>query len=214
MRTFFDEENREWKLRLTFKKAKEIHERCERPDSTQRARKTYDFFNITDKEQVEYLSYNDPLTGRFNLETAERLVNILYVLCEEQCKEREMSAEQFGEMLGDGLFGKAWAAFQEELVNFIPDPTCKEMYQNLMYLAVGTQQAALSEANRILTETRTALDAHVHQRVLEASEMVKQAIKELDETPVKAVVDSGTTNSSNSSGLPGLSPTTSPQGKS
>jgi len=203
MKTFFDDENREWKLNLTWAKAEEIALRCERPDSTPEKRTTYDLFNITDKEQIEAFTLYDPYTGRFNIQTAKYLVNILYVLCEEQCAERGMTDVQFGEMLMGSLFSRAWESFMEELVNFIQHPEQRTLFQNLLYLAEGTQRSALQEVNQTLTQQRTALDAHVRQMITEQGEKVQ---KEIESKLAKAAEGFGMTNSSNSAGLPGLAP--------
>jgi len=210
MRTFFDDENREWRLHLTWAKAEEIYQPCERPDSTPQARKTFDLFNLTDKEQIEYFVTHDPVTGRFNLKNGERLVNILYVLCEQQCAERGISDREFGEMLMSSMFSRAWEAMQEELGNFIQDPTRREIFQTLMYLAEGNQRAALSAANQTLTKAKTALDALMLQRTTEAGELMEKAIRQATETLEKAAEESTMTNSSNSAESSESSQTTSP----
>jgi len=204
MKKFFDDDNREWTLNLTWAKAEEIYQRCQRPDSTPQERKTFDLFNLTDKEQIEAFVLTDPYTGRFNVQNARYIINMIYVLCEQQCADRGITDIQFGEMLMGSLFSRACAAFMEELGNFIQDPERKEMFQNLLYLAGGNQAVVLSEANRILTEKRTALDAQMHQMI---GEQMDKAWKETESALAKAAEGSGMTLSSNSAGLPGLSPT-------
>jgi hypothetical protein len=112
MRTFYGNGglNDKWTLNLTWAKAKKIADICERPDSTKENRKTYNLFNMTDMEQAACFSLYDPQTGDFKLNHAEHLVNVFYVLCEEQCKEREMTDVQFGEMMASSVFGDAHRA--------------------------------------------------------------------------------------------------------
>jgi DNA-binding transcriptional MerR regulator len=203
MKIFLDDENREWKLNLTWAKAEEIAQRCERPDSTPEKRTTFDLFNITDKEQIESFTFHDMYTGRFNVHIARCLVNILYVLCEQQCAERSVTDVQFGEMMGSGLFSRAWEAFMEELGNFIQDPEQMTMFQSLLYLAEGTRRTALQEVNQTLAQQKTALDVHVRQMI---TERVEKMQKEIETKLAKAAEDFGTMDFSNSAGLPGLSP--------
>ena len=165
MRTFYDNKHQTWTFELTWDKADVIAERCERPDSTPENRKTFDLFNMTDAEQAEFFHVQDPLTGRFNRKSAEALVNVMYVLCEEQCKERDMSDKDFGKMLATSAWSQAYTMFMEELVNFIPDPEAQALFRNLLFLAGGTRQAALYEANQTLTKKKTALLAQSTQIV-------------------------------------------------
>jgi len=195
MRTFYDENHQQWKLHLTWDKAEQIAARCERPDSTPENRKTFDLFNLTNKEQIESLLLEDPYTGRFNVNNGRCLVNVMYVLCEEQCKEREMTDVQFGEMLMSSTFALARQAFMEELVNFIPDSERRTLFQNMLYLAAGNQSVALSEANRILAEKRTALNALTTQTI---GDNMEKAMAPAIEAFTKAVGEFGTTNSSKS----------------
>jgi len=195
MKTFLDDENREWRLHLTWDKAEEIYARCERPDSTPEERKTFDLFSPVNKEQIESFVYNNPYTGRFDVQNAKRLVNVLYVLCEEQCKERNITDEQFGRMLMSSLFGSAYKALMEEIENFIPDPAQKTAFQNLLYLAGGMQQTALSELNQILTQARTAADAHMSQNADEAKAQMATVLEKMKTTLTQAAEESSTTSS-------------------
>jgi hypothetical protein len=194
MKVFLDDDNREWKLHLTWDNAEQIYTRCERPDSTPEERKTFDLFNITNKEQVEAFVVYDPHTGRFNVQHGRYIVNILYLLCEEQCKERNISDLDFGNMMMSSLFSRAYEALMGEIENFIPSPEQKTAFQNLLYLAGGTQQTALSELNQILTKARTAVDAQINQKAAEAADMMETAMKNMA-TDLKAAEESSTTSS-------------------
>ena len=159
MRSFLDENGQEWVIHLTWDKAEQIASRVERPDSTPKDKKYFDLLNPTDKEQIEAFMTRDPYTGRFNLQNARHLVRLLYVLCEEQCKERKMKPEDFGALMQSASFGAAMEAFMEEFGNFIQDPEEREMFKTLMFLAGGGQSAVLSEATQTLTQKKTALGA-------------------------------------------------------
>jgi hypothetical protein len=57
------------------------------------------------------------------LDDPVRFVNVLYVLVREQCEQRGVTDEQFGESLyGDALWG-AIKAFEECLISFCPSPS-------------------------------------------------------------------------------------------
>jgi len=207
MRTFIDESGQEWILSLTWEKAEQIAARVERPDSTKKDRRMFDLFNPTDVEQVQVFLDRDPMTGRFNVESGRCLVRILYVLCEEQCKERKMSPEDFGRMLTSGAFADAKEAFMTEFVNFIPCKEQKEMFQNLMLLADGGQSVALSEANQTLMQQVTALHAATTRRVERGMEPLVKMVEQ-------AVAENGSIPSSKSVGRSGLSRKGVPRGKS
>jgi len=206
MREFTDENGQKWIFHLTWDKAEQISARVERPDSTPKDRKTFDLLNPTDKEQVEALVLYEP-TGRFNLKNGRCLVAMFYVLCEEQCKERKMSPEQFGQLMMSGTFAAAYEAFLEEFGNFIQDPDRKMMFQDMIYLAGGMQSAALSEASRTLRQQRTVLDAHVTKMIAESADQMEREME-------KAVAELGTTNSSKSAGRSASTPASKRRGKS
>lgn len=51
-----------------------------------------------------------------------RLVDVLYVICEDQCRERGISDEDFGRRMFGDTITKATQAFLEELTDFFPEP--------------------------------------------------------------------------------------------
>lgn len=59
------------------------------------------------------------------------LVDVLYVLCQEQCKQRGISDEQFGEgLLGDAI-EHASSALLEEVADFFPSSRREILRQTL-----------------------------------------------------------------------------------
>ena len=194
MQSFKDSQGNTWVIHMTWGLAEKIRLLCERPSSTPERRLTFDFFNMGDQEQVADLIISDPETGRFLLERAERLVNVLYVLCEDQCKERGISDVEFGNMITDSVFYDSYQALLAEAVNFIPDPERREMFRKILILAGGGQNIVLAEMNRALGEKLTALSAR-------ASEVVKGRIetewKKVDRVLSKAGEENSTTSSLN-----------------
>lgn len=195
MRIFYGNNHEKWNLNLTWAKAEKIAEVCERPDSTPEKRKTYDLFNMTDTEQAACFNLYDPTTGRLILKHMEHLVNVIYILCEEQCVERGISDKEFGEMMGSGLFGNAYAALMEEVVNFIPDSERREMFRMLLILADGKQAGVLRNLNQTLTQELTAMDAQITQIT---DVKLGKAFEQMKEALAKVAEENTTTTSSNS----------------
>jgi hypothetical protein len=154
MYTFKDELGREWNFRLTIQIAEEIFKRCERPDSTPSDKKYYDLLSIVDSEQPQY--YQPFVNGRIDLNRAAKLVNLFYVVCEKQCKERKISEQEFGELMAGETFGNCLLAFQEALLNFIPKPEFRELVQTILTTAGGVDSTALVEVNKRFAALETA----------------------------------------------------------
>ena len=96
MHKFRDGEGREWCVSLNIAQARKVKEQL-------------DDLNLLDAEQLQRLA-GDPYTA----------ANVLYVLCERQCRERDITDEQFGEALAGDVFEEAVAALLQELVDFFP----------------------------------------------------------------------------------------------
>ena len=193
MRHFYDTQLQKWTINLTWDIAEDIFKRVERPDSTKKHPKHFDLFNLTDQDQADCFVTHDH-TGRFSIKKGKCLVNMLYVICEEQCKERNISDLDFAKVVSGVPFGHAMEALMEEIGNFIPDPVRRTMFQNLLSLADGGQLAVLSEAAQLLTEKVTALHATTTQMLKDQIEPEwEKAMKQMED----AVAASGTTNSSN-----------------
>ena len=167
MQSFKDGAGNTWILDMTWARAERIYKLCERHSSTPENRLTFDFFNMGDESQAAELILSDPETGRFRLDYAKCLVNVLYVLCEDQCRERGVSDSEFGEMMTNSTFNAAYHAMMEELVNFIPNPERQAMFRKILTLAEGAQTAVLAETNRILDEKLNAMTAQITKTVRE-----------------------------------------------
>ena len=186
-------------MHLTWGIAEKVHLLCERPSSTPEDRKTYDLFNLndlTDQSQIADLQIDDPMTGRFLLEHARNLINVFYVICEEQCKERGISMEQFGALFSDpATFHVAYNAFRDELVNFIPNPEHREIFRKMLSLVDERRTLALSETNRILDEKLAVLDANITKTLKSQMDQVDEVINGFSQNVTKRIAESGTTNS-------------------
>ena len=94
--TFKDNQGRDWAIRLHGPVIKDIQE-------------TFGFkLTSLDADPINQLA-NDPVM----------LVDVLFLLCEAQAKERGMDSRAFGECLDPGL-DEPIAALTEALINFFP----------------------------------------------------------------------------------------------
>ena len=84
------------------------------------------------------------------------MVNALYVLCEDQCKDRGMSDVDFGKMFkGDTLDG-AFNALETAIVDFFRTPAQRKAMRRLMdtsgKISEGLTQAAMNELDQVDVE--------------------------------------------------------------
>src|SRR5687768_6394236 len=96
MRTFKDTVGRTWNVALNIGTAKRIKEAMG--------------LDLLDNGQSIQQIAGDPyLMG-----------NVLFVICEAQCKQLDVTDEQFGESLAGDVIDDALTALVEELVDFFP----------------------------------------------------------------------------------------------
>lgn len=102
MKIFKDNAGRTWTVSITVYAVKRV-----------RARLNVDLYGLVD-EKFEGLSklLGDPVA----------LVDVLFVLCEEEAGKLGVSDEDFGRAMGGDAIGHAADAFTDELVDFFPDP--------------------------------------------------------------------------------------------
>lgn len=79
-------------------------------------------------------------------------VDVLWVLCEQQAKERGMSDEQFGQSLGGDSLADAMDAFREELIDFFPSSKARPTLRKLA-------AKRLEIAERLIARSAADLDA-------------------------------------------------------
>jgi hypothetical protein len=97
MSTFTDKDGKDWSLELTVGIVKRI-----------RNRHQLDIVAL-DKGALEQLA-TDPML----------LADVLFVICEEEVKSREMSAEEFALALGGNAIDDATNALVEAIIDFFP----------------------------------------------------------------------------------------------
>jgi hypothetical protein len=67
-----------------------------------------------DNDEDQVISKIAPI-GRENI---KRYVNMLFMVCEDQCKERDIDSKQFGRGLGPGSLKPSYEAFYAEWMDF------------------------------------------------------------------------------------------------
>ena len=108
MRSFKDNKGRIWEISLNVLQMKRI-----------RARLGVDLVNVItlDKDGAVKVDLVDRIANDPCL-----LVDILWVLVEEQAKKANVSDAEFGEALAGDAISEATKAFLDELVDFLPAP--------------------------------------------------------------------------------------------
>ena len=98
MPKFTDEAGRDWTIRVDVTAVKNVREL------------DVDLGNIGKAADNFIRLADDPVL----------LCNVLYVLCEEQAKDRDISDEDFGRLLAGDVIGDAAMALEEAITNFFP----------------------------------------------------------------------------------------------
>lgn len=126
MSKFVDNCNREWLVSINVAAVRRLRDRID-----------VDLYRLAD-DGLKSLSdlLNDPC----------KLVDVIYVLCEAQAKERGITDEQFGEGLGGDSLNHASDAFVEGLVNFFPDPKARAALRKAVAKAKDLSEVLIREA--------------------------------------------------------------------
>lgn len=134
MATFFDSENRLWRLKISV-------------GALKRVRDKFDGLNLVDDSVFMTLAA-DPIL----------LVDVVWELLDKS-DHPEITAEQFGESLGGDAIEKAVDAFAEAIFDFFPKG--RRELQRAMYQRIRTAQSELM--NQAAETIKTAkLDAETH----------------------------------------------------
>lgn len=141
MKTFTDNTKREWSIDINVSAVKKV-------------RNLLDFNLAKIDDNLIATLIDDPVL----------LVDIIYVLCQEQCKEAGITDEQFGRAMAGDAIALATEAFVEELVNFIPNPRQREtigkaleQIEKVRTVAMDRIDAEL-ESGRLKTEYEAKVD--------------------------------------------------------
>jgi len=111
MAKFKDTEGREWLISINVSTIKAVKE----------------------KAGVELLDVGSESGGLAKLYTDPiMLAGVVYTLCEEQAKNRNLTPEQFGQGLAGDVITNAYEAITEELVNFFPSPRHRKRIRAVM----------------------------------------------------------------------------------
>ncbi|MDW8265237.1 MAG: hypothetical protein RMJ52_07880, partial [Gemmataceae bacterium] len=79
-----------------------------------------------------------------------KLVDVLYVLCQDEAHARQVSDEDFGRaMFGDAIH-RATEAFIEELIGFLPDPRGRQALTTILTEARKVRQRIIERAEAVL----------------------------------------------------------------
>lgn len=130
MHTFTDAAGRVWTITIHVAAIKRVH-----------ARLGLNLYQLLDDRfQALGALLGDPL----------RLVDVLYVLCQDEAQARNISDEDFGRaMFGDAIHHAA-EAFLEELIDFFPDPRGRQSLQTILAEARKVRDRMLDRAERVL----------------------------------------------------------------
>jgi hypothetical protein len=128
--TFRDDREREWTVRLDHALLLRIRKVL-----------AVDLHNMTEQAKALARMAEEP----------ELLVNVLYLACEEQCKARDLSDEDFGRGFAEGeTFERACLAFQEALLSFTP-PQRRQIVKQTMTTTLGVRQRAEEMVANLVT---------------------------------------------------------------
>ena len=128
MRTFQDNENREWKIELNVTAIKRVRDLCDGVNLAQMG-----------PELLDRLS-NDVIL----------LCDVIYALCKPQADEHEITDEQFGEALSGDPIAAAVDALLEELTDFIPRPAARKIWRTIVEKIQAAQKKAAAHLEESL----------------------------------------------------------------
>lgn len=167
MQKFIDATGQEWTIELNIETARAVRRRA----------KTYESL-----KDVDFLDYASLL---LSLNDVFFAADLLYCVCEEEAKERNVDAEAFGRGLkGKHLFD-AVTALTAEYLDFFPDPTTAEKMRAVVEKNRKTQEA-LCEA--ICGKTTELLDKAVADAESQLGDLFleKSPLPEADTEPTQA----------------------------
>lgn len=179
MKIFKDADGNEWKVSLDFDMVDEIAARVERPGSTPEERKYYDLMDMMNREMISALQIRDPNNSLGYLrENIRCIVNLLYVVCEAQCKERDVSPEQFAKLMVGQTLGDAYDALSEEIINFIPTLDDREAARAMITASDQNAKVVLKEMTQIFQENQAAVDARATSEIRKIGEGLKKNVED------------------------------------
>jgi len=145
---FKDNEGREWSLALNGWQLKNLKERIN--------------FDARDSQSILQAA-NDPAI----------LCDVLFVLCEDQCKAAGVSGRQFGESLGGDAIESAAEAYIQATIDFFPQRQ-RQAIQMMLAKMKETQNRAMEMAKEKLTGAE--MEKLITKELVKAEGMIDQIL--------------------------------------
>ena len=156
--SFTDSRSRAWRLELNYALAKRLR----------------------DVTGLDFVNYHDGKALLAIHESDEKLVQVLWLLCQEQARDQGIDEEEFGRGLGGDGLEQAIAALEEALVNF------SRPAKRQALVAIRDKAHELVKAQQQLAETKIrspkfqrALEKKIHS----VSEEIDRRIESSLSTP-------------------------------
>lgn len=131
MAVFLDDKGREWTLRFDHALMLSIRKRL-----------GVDLHNMTEQAKALDRMADD----------AALFVNMLYMLCEEQCQQQGITDEDFGRGLAEGeTTARAILAIQEAILSFTT-PQRREIARKMIGATLGARQRAEEMVGNLVTK--------------------------------------------------------------
>ena len=152
MHTFIDKKNRTWKIDLNFYVVRQIRERCQ-----------INLDNIIEEKAkpIEILA-NNP----------QKLVDTLFVICEEQLKAADLTDIDFAKGFGGDTLELATKAFLEELYEYLPSSS-RRILKPMLEWSQAEQEKSIVEIEQILQDP-----AKIKELILQNTDTDGQDISE------------------------------------
>ncbi|MEI8197016.1 MAG: hypothetical protein WCI73_14045, partial [Phycisphaerae bacterium] len=133
MARFTDRQGREWVLDLSVQDLKTVRSELD--------------LNLFDAFADNYRSYNDLVSN------PERLVAVVYLLCQRQAQVAGVSPEDFGAAIAGDVLASLGDAFTEALIDFFPNARGREVLR----ATVQKAREVMDEKLRLEAEALQAL---------------------------------------------------------
>lgn len=141
MKTFKDNKGQEWDVAVTVASAETLR----------------DTLNI---DILTFGKEEDPASARCMPMVVHRLeqdvsllVDVLFVICQRQARERGVSDEAFGHLLGGESLDQAATALQDEILAFTRDPNARKTLVRVIQRFRKRRDQVMKELDESLSET-------------------------------------------------------------
>ena len=103
-----------------------------------------------DNEEDQVISKLAPISG----ENIRRFANLLFLICEDQCKDREINSKQFGKVLRSVTFKAASEAFYLEWMDFFQSLGRTDLIEAIKKVEEVIQEGLQEVTERIKNATK------------------------------------------------------------